>query len=125
MHPSTETIQKSAAPQSATSSPPGVVISHSYVKSGQYIGSPSIAKLDDGTYVASHDFFGPETKEHEAATTLIFRSEDAGQSWQQVAEICPAFWSGLFAHEGVLYLFGPTHHHGHMVIRRSDDSGLT
>ncbi|WP_269522147.1 sialidase family protein [Coraliomargarita parva] len=105
--------------------PPGSVINHSYVKEGRYIGSPSIAKLEDGAYVASHDFFGPETKEHEAATTLIFRSDDQGQSWKEIASITPAFWSGLLAHQGALYLFGPTHHHGHMVIRRSDDGGYT
>lgn len=105
--------------------PPGVVINHVYVNQGKYIGSPSIAKLSDGTYVASHDFFGPETKEHEAAVSLIFRSEDSGQTWKQIATICPAFWSSLLVHEGALYLFGLTHHHGHIVIRRSGDGGHT
>ncbi len=37
---------------------PGVVIDHSPARTGQYIGSPSIAILPDGSYVASHDLFG-------------------------------------------------------------------
>ncbi|MDQ8194060.1 sialidase family protein [Coraliomargarita sp. SDUM461004] len=105
--------------------PPGVVINHKYVKDGHYVGSPSIAKLKDGVYVASHDLFGPKTKEHEHATTLVFRSENAGKTWTQVATIDPAFWSGLFVHKGALYLMGTTHHHGLIAIRRSDDGGYT
>ena len=105
--------------------PPGTVINHVYVKEGQYIGSPSIARLEDGAYVVSHDLFGPETDEHAHATTLIFRSEDAGAKWEQIATVSPAFWSGLFVHEGVLYLMGVTHHHGFIAIRRSEDGGFT
>ncbi len=36
---------------------PGVVIDYLHKDSGRYIGSPSIAKLPDGTYVACHDVF--------------------------------------------------------------------
>lgn len=39
---------------------PGVVVNHSHPDTKTYLGSPSIAILkDDGTYVASHDYFGP------------------------------------------------------------------
>ena len=40
---------------------PGVVIDYSPAETGKYIGSPSIAILPNGYYVASHDFFGPGT----------------------------------------------------------------
>ena len=43
----------------ASDNPPGVVIDYSPAKSRQYIGSPSLAVLPNGEYVASHDFFGP------------------------------------------------------------------
>ncbi|QNN21924.1 exo-alpha-sialidase [Planctomycetales bacterium ZRK34] len=104
---------------------PGTVIGHMPAAGGMYVGSPSITILPDGAYVASHDLFGPKTKEHEAATTRVFRSEDRGRTWRQVAEVKPAFWSKLFVHRGKLYLMGPTAHHGDLVIRRSDDGGAT
>jgi len=104
---------------------PGVVIDHSPAASGLYIGSPSIAILPDGSYVASHDFFGPKSREHQSATTVVFRSTDRGRSWRPVARIDGAFWSNLFVHRGRLYLMGTNRHHGQIVIRRSDDGGRT
>ncbi len=104
---------------------PGVVIDHSPASSGLYIGSPSIAVLPDGAYVASHDFSGPKSDEHASATSVIFRSEDRGESWQKAAQFKDAFWSNLFVHDGSLYLLGTTRHHGLLVIRRSDDGGRT
>jgi hypothetical protein len=104
---------------------PGVVISHSPKSSGLYIGSPSIAVLTNGEYVASHDFFGPNSGEHQKARSLLFRSSDRGRSWRRVAEIQGAFWSSLFVHRGALYLLGPDRHHGNVLIRRSVDNGET
>ena len=104
---------------------PGVVIDHRPAASGSYIGSPSIAILPNGAYVASHDFFGPQSTEHQSATSAIFRSADRGRTWTQVAQIEGAFWSNLFVHQGNLFLMGPTRHHGLIVIRRSDDGGHT
>jgi hypothetical protein len=101
------------------------VISHSPASSGLYIGSPSIAVLTNGDYVASHDFFGPKSQEFERATSLIFRSSDRGTNWVKVSEIKGAFWSSLFVHRGVLYLFGPDSHHGNIYIRKSLDGGNT
>lgn len=107
------------------SPPPGVVISHVRAESGQYVGSPSLAILPDGALVATHDLFGPATREFESGVTLVFRSEDGGASWTACARLKPAFWSGLFVHDGVLYLLGTTHHHGQIAIRRSRDGGRT
>lgn len=103
--------------------PPGTVIRHQPAASGLFLGSPSIAILGDGAYVASHDFFGPGSREHERGGTVIYRSEDRGLTWQQATAIEGAFWSGLFVHRGALYLMGLTCHHGLLVIRRSEDGG--
>ena len=62
---------------------PGVVIDYSPAASGIYIGSPGLAVLPNGDYVASHDEFGPKTTEHEKAITHIFRSSDKGQNMAQ------------------------------------------
>ena len=66
---------------------PGVVIDHIPAASGLYIGSPSIAILPNGDYVASHDHFGPKTTEHQSALTAVFRSADRGRTWKKISEI--------------------------------------
>ena len=104
---------------------PGVVIDHSPASSGIYIGSPSLAVLPNGDYVASHDEFGPKSTEHRRAVSHVFRSRDRGASWKRIATIDGAFWSSLFTHRGDLYLLGPDKHHGNVLIRRSADGGLT
>ena len=104
---------------------PGVVVDYSPASSGLYIGSPSIAVLPDGRYVASHDFFGPKSAEHNSATTVVFESNDRGQSWRKIAKVEGQFWSTIFVHRGALYLLGTDKHHGNIVIRRSNDGGVT
>lgn len=104
---------------------PGVVIAHSPASTGLYIGSPSLAILPSGEYVASHDFFGPKSDEHRSARSRVYRSLDSGRSWRQASEIQGAFWSSLFVHRGALYLLGPDRHHGNILIRKSTDGGLT
>lgn len=101
---------------------PGVVIDHSPAKSGKYIGSPSIAVLPNGHYVASHDFFGPGTDENRSA---IFRSNDAGKTWDKLTDLDSQFWSTLFTHKGALYIMGTSRQYGNVVIRRSTDGGIT
>jgi hypothetical protein len=103
--------------------PPGVVIDYLPASAGLYIGSPSIAILPNGDYVASHDVFGPKSGEFTGALTRIFLSHDRGRTWQMTAEFRPAFWSNLFVHRGSLYLLGTSGHYGNLVIRRSTDGG--
>lgn len=114
-----------APPAGQPATVPGVVIDHSPQSSGLYIGSPSLTILPDGAYVASHDFFGPKSAEHEAPTTAVFRSMDRGASWQPAARLRGLFWANLFVHRGELYLLGTDKHHGRLVIRRSKDGGQT
>ena len=105
--------------------PPGVVIDHEPAASGRYIGSPSIAVLPNGTYVASHDFFGPNSGETTSGITRIFVSKDKGRTWQQTAELHDQFWSTLFVHHRQLYLIGTSAEYGRIVIRRGSDSAAT
>jgi hypothetical protein len=104
---------------------PFVVVDYSPQSSGIFIGSPSLAVLTNGHYVASHDEFGPKSTEHTSAISRIFRSEDRGQNWKQIAKIDGQFWSTLFIQRGVLYLLGTHKHHGNAIIRRSTDGGAT
>lgn len=91
-------------------------IDFSPASSGVFLGSPSVAKLPDGTLVASRDEFGPNVTDQ----TNIYRSTDGGQSWS-FASRTTAFWAKLFVHRGALYLLGDDADHGNVIIKRSDD----
>ena len=103
-----------------TDAPPGVVISHSPAVTRQYIGSPSLAILPGGEYVASHDIFGPGSGQN---TTHIFTSSDRGQTWKGRARLEGQFWSNLFTHHGDLYLMGTACEYGNVTLRKSSDGG--
>lgn len=103
---------------------PGTVIYHSPASSGIYLGSPGIAILPDGAYLAKCDEFGPKSTEHQSAISLVFRSEDQGKTWRQTARLDGLFWASIFVHRGSAYLLGTHKHHGRIVIFRSED-GMT
>jgi len=102
--------------------PPGVVIDQSPASSQQYIGSPSLAVLPSGEYLASHDFFGPGSTRQ---LTIVFISKDKGATWQPRAKIDGQWWSSLFVHRDAVYIMGTTSEYGFLGIRRSTDSGET
>jgi hypothetical protein len=101
---------------------PGVVVAYSPAKSKQYIGSPGLAVLPSGEYVASHDLFGPGSTRDR---TVVYASTDRGKTWQKRAEIQGQWWSSLFVHKENLYLLGTSREYGEAVIRRSTDGGKT
>lgn len=103
--------------------PPGVVIARSAAPRTDFLGSPSIAILPDGRYVASHDVFGRDARRLHWSDVYV--SEDRGASWVRVAELRGQFWSTLFVHRGALYLLGTRGEYQDIVIRRSDDGGRT
>ncbi len=104
---------------------PGVVIDHIPASEGRYIGSPGLAILPSGDYIASHDEFGPKSGQRTGAMTRVFRSKDKGKTWAKIADVNNAFWSTLFVHKGDLYMLGTTFEYGNLVIRRSTDGGET
>jgi len=104
---------------------PGVVVDHIPASTKVYIGSPSVCILPDGSYVASHDHFGPGSTEFQQALTSVFKSSDKGKTWKKISEINGQFWSNLFFHNGALYIMGTWKHHGNLIIRRSADGGIS
>ncbi len=111
-----------ALSETASITVPGVVIDHVPASTGQYIGSPSLAILPDGKYVASHDLFGKGSTRDQ---TVVFQSGDKGQTWTRISEITGQWWSSLFFHQGALYLMGTSCEYGFCVIRKSLDGGVT
>jgi len=109
--------------RTSTSSPiPGKVIDHIPANTQCYIGSPSIALLPDGGYLASHDIFGPGSS---FDSTRVFSSKDQGETWSLIARIQGQFWSTLFLNRDVLYLLGTSKEYGAAIIRQSRDAGHT
>jgi hypothetical protein len=102
--------------------PPGTTIAHSPAKSKQYIGSPSIAVLPNGDYVASHDLFMAGDN---GDRTHVYGTSDQGKTWSHRAEIVGQWWSTLFVHKGILYLMGVSKARGYCIIRKSTDGGKT
>ncbi|MDR1788922.1 MAG: glycoside hydrolase [Opitutaceae bacterium] len=111
---------------------PGIIIDSSPDFATTYVGSPSIARLADGTLVASHDWFGKSPLNH---LTVILTSTDNGKSWRKQAEF-PFFWGNLFVHNNTLYLLGMARPYpakstaneapfSHLAIRKSTDAGKT
>jgi len=102
----------------------GSVVAHSSASTQKYLGSPSLCVLEDGTYVASHDFFGPKSNEFISAQTDIYQSKDKGLTWEKISSL-NQFWSGLFYHNGALWLMGARNNADDCVIRKSLDGGKT
>ena len=103
--------------------PPGIIIARSPEPAKAYIGTPAIAILNDGSYVAAHDFFGKNATLTD--TTHLFRSSDRGATWAPLAQISGQAWFSLFVHRGDLYLHGTASRYGDLTIRRSTDGGKT
>ncbi|QDV04920.1 hypothetical protein Poly30_04140 [Planctomycetes bacterium Poly30] len=109
----------------ASEGPPGTVIHHEPAKDRRYIGSPSLCVLPNGDYLASHDFFGPNSREHERPTGRLYRSRDRGKTWKPIEEFEGFFWTGLFVHQRQVYALGTDRHHGRLVIRRSHNNAVS
>ena len=104
---------------------PGVVIQHSPTETEIYLGAPSIVIMEDGSYIASHQHFGPGSNSRQSGRTAIYRSTDRGRTWEKLTELRDAHWSKLFVFRGNLYLMGTNRVYGDLVIRKSSDQGET
>jgi hypothetical protein len=88
--------------------------------SGRSPASPSIAKLPDGRWVASHDVFWGAGGQN---LTFVFRSEDEGRTWSYLTALYPCFWGKLFVHRDTLYMLATSTEYGDLLIGRSDNGG--
>lgn len=109
-----------------TGAVPGTVVNYlhpedpKYSFSGQHLCTPSLLRHPDGYLLASMDVFGRKTPQN---LTLIFRSDDNGESWYHFSELFPCFWGTLFCHRGAVYMLAVSTEHGDLLIGRSDDGG--
>jgi hypothetical protein len=105
----------------------GTVLAHSKASTKTYLGGPSIVILPDGTYVASHSLFGPESpsKKADAEKVTVYHSKNKGKSWKAVARLKNIYWANLFYHKENLYIMGASKAYGDLVIKKSSDGGKT
>lgn len=118
---------KSVARKVRTGFVPGTVVNylhpkdHCYDFSGQYLCSPSIIRLENGSLLASMDVHARAPQN----LMIIFRSDDDGETWYYVTELFPSFWGKMFLHNGALYMISVSNEYGDVLIGRSDDDGYT
>lgn len=93
-----------------------------YKFSGRYICSPSMVKHPDGYLLASMDLYA---QAHPQNLTLIFRSDDDGESWYYQCELMPCFWGKLFIHRGEIYMLACSTEYGDLLISKSTDGAKT
>lgn len=93
-----------------------------YSFSGRYLCSPSLVRHPDGFLLASMDLFADTYPQN---LTLIFRSDDNGETWHYVSELMPCFWGKMFIHNGELYMLSCSTEYGDLLIGKSIDGGKT
>lgn len=93
-----------------------------YDFSGRYLCSPSFVKHPDGYILASMDLFAHNKPQK---LTIIFRSDDNGESWHYVNELYPCYWGQLFLHKGEIYMLSCSTEYGDLLISKSTDGGAT
>ena len=93
-----------------------------YAFSGRYLCSPSLVRHPDGYLLASMDLYAGACPQN---LTLIFRSDDDGESWHYVSELMPCFWGKLFVHKNELYMLACSTEYGDLLIGKSLDGGKT
>ena len=93
-----------------------------YAFSGRYLCSPSLVIHPDGYMLASMDLFALS---HPQNLTMIFLSDDGGESWHYVSELMPCFWGKLFIHKGEVYMLSCSTEYGDLLIGKSTDGGKT
>ena len=93
-----------------------------YSFSGRYLCSPSLVRHPDGFLLASMDLYAHE---HPQNLTLIFRSDDEGETWHYVSELMPCFWGKMFIHNNELYMLSCSTEYGDLLIGKSTDGGKT
>lgn len=93
-----------------------------YSFSGRYLCSPSLVRHPDGYLLASMDLFEGGAPQN---LTLIYRSDDNGESWHYVSELFPCFWGKMFIYAGELYMLSVSTEYGDLLIGKSSDGGRT
>ena len=109
-----------------TSVVPGRVVNYlhpedpAYAFSGQYLCSPCLCRLPSGRLLSSMDVFRGGAPQN---LTILFYSDDNGDSWHYLTELFPCFWGQLFVRGNRLYMLAVSSEYGDLLIGASDNEG--
>lgn len=107
---------------------PGTVVNYlhpddlKYAFSGRHLCTPSLLIHPDGYLLASMDVYEGGRPQN---LTMIFRSDDRGETWYHYTDLFPCFWGTLFLHKGDVYMLGTSTEYGDLLIGKSTDCGKT
>lgn len=107
---------------------PGNIVAYNHPEdrthfpSGNFLGSPSLLRLPDGSLLASLDYFSPEGS---LDTSEFYYSADEGNSWRFCSSIHGAFWGKLFLHRARLFFLCVAKSYGPLQLYESKDNGFT
>lgn len=93
-----------------------------YAFSGRYLCDPSLARLKNGRLIAGMSVYEPEKPQN---LTLLYYSDDNGDTWHYLTDIFPFFWASLFYYRDVLYMIGFHSEYSDLQIACSKDGGET
>lgn len=111
-----------------TGNAPGIAVNYlhpqdpKYSFSGQHLCTPSLVKHPNGYLLASMDVYEARMPQN---LTLIFRSDDNGETWYHYSELFPCFWGKLFVHAGEVYMLCTSAEYGDLLVGKSIDGGKT
>jgi len=112
-----------------TGDAPGTVVNYlhpedtAYDLSGRFLDSSSIVKLPSGRLVSCMGTHA--TEEHGENLSILFSSDDNGESWHYLCELFPARWARLFFDGGKLWCLCTSCTYGDLLIGCSEDEGAT
>ena len=93
-----------------------------YGYAGYCPANPTIVRHPDGYLLASMDLYGHEYPQN---LSLIYRSDDDGETWTYVSELFPCYWGKLFIYERDVYMLAVSTEYGDLLIGKSSDGGKT
>ncbi|MBE6636136.1 MAG: exo-alpha-sialidase [Ruminococcaceae bacterium] len=93
-----------------------------YIFSGRFLCSPSLVRTASGKLIAGMDVYGHAAGQN---ITLLYISEDNGETWHYLCDLYPFYWSTLFSINGVIYILGLSTEYGDLQISCSHDDGAT
>ncbi len=109
---------------------PGKVIGYlhpedtAYEFAGTAMASSSLVKLPSGRLISAIEHH--KTNEYHGENfTMLYFSEDNGETWHYLCELFPCSMGNLFVDGGKLYCLGVSRNYGDLLIGRSDDEGAT
>ncbi|MDR0473259.1 MAG: glycoside hydrolase, partial [Treponema sp.] len=88
--------------------------------SGSYLCDPFVLQTNTGRLLVSMSVYSNQKNQN---LSMIFRSDDAGETWQYLCELLPCYWGKMFCHKNRIYMLSISNEYGHAMLGYSEDEG--